>query len=504
MKKYITYLIILCSCASIQSLDGGDKDETPPKIISQIPDSASLNIETTKIEIVLDEYIKLQNPSNLLLISPNQKTPPTVTYKGKKVFIQLNDSLLQNTTYSIEINGSIVDYNESNQLNAKLIFSTGSYIDSLKYTGYITNLENNTACEECYVMLYTIPQDSNVLLTKPDYLAKTNKAGRYRFTNLPKAQFQLIAIQDDNKNLKIERDELTSLYQTITTDTSIQKPDTLNIFTYLPYKKNKPALVKPQKQGIVQIAFSETLLDSVRISINTTPLSYQLNNTRDTLTAFYKPQKDSNTLQLVLLTDTTEYTLNNPSIPIKFSINSVSQETVSLTTNCHIDSINPSLFQLTTESTTSSPDSIYFTGNLITLTHRIQYDSSYILLIDSGALTSITNITNKQDSIQLPLLNSSNPKLTLKLTSTDTIPKLVQILQKNKILYQTSTESDTTLSITQLNPGSYVVKIITDLNTNGIWDTGNPIKQLSPEPIQFSEQFELRNNWDKELIINIL
>ena len=55
-----------------------------------------------------------------------------------------------------------------------------------------------------------------------------------------------------------------------------------------------------------------------------------------------------------------------------------------------------------------------------------------------------------------------------------------------------------------LNPGSYEIKIITDLNENGRWDTGNYEKRLQPEPIFTVKTKELRANWDIEEEINLV
>src|SRR6056300_1100853 len=109
MIKIFPFLLLLFGCASIQSLEGGAKDETPPQLVKSLPDSAQINYTYTTISLQFHEYVKLQDVNKLLIISPSQKNNPKITLKGKKVDIELQDTLLTNTTYTIAFNGSIVD-----------------------------------------------------------------------------------------------------------------------------------------------------------------------------------------------------------------------------------------------------------------------------------------------------------------------------------------------------------------------------------------------------------
>lgn len=505
MNKFFIYLLLLTSCASIQSLEGGAKDETPPIIVSQNPDSAALNVSTNKIELVFNEYVQLKNASNLLLISPNQNTPPTIVNKGKKVTITLNDTLLSNTTYSININGSIVDINEGNPLENKILFSTGSYIDSLTYSGFVNNIETTQPCEDCSVLLYITPSDSNVLLRKPDYLARTNKAGLFQFTNLPENTFQLVSISDENKNLRLDRKEFTSLYTIIKTDTSNNTADSLILFPYITYQKPSYKIVKPQIPGIIKLAFSEYITSTTQLLLNNNPLKYKFNESRDTLIAYYTPTDDTTNLTLITSSDTTYLTVlksSNVSVPIKLEPISISSESIVLRCNHYLKSISSQAFHLSLNGKQIDTDSIYLVDNQINIKAFILTDSLYILNVDSFAVTNIENIYNTLDTINLPIISSNNPKLKLAIVSTDSIHKLLHITSNNQIMYSATFTKDTTLTITNLKPGKYQVKIISDINENHYWDTGNPISNRPPEPIQHSAEFELRNNWDKELIIN--
>ena len=50
-----------------------------------------------------------------------------------------------------------------------------------------------------------------------------------------------------------------------------------------------------------------------------------------------------------------------------------------------------------------------------------------------------------------------------------------------------------------LDPGSYQVKVIYDKNNNLRWDTGDYIKKLQPEKVDyFPAEITIRANWDIE------
>ena len=117
MKYILPIILLLFSCASVQQLDGGDKDITPPQVQSVFPDSASLNVKSKIISFTFDEYISTTKTNELLIISPSQKINPTIESKGKKLIITLNDSLLPNTTYTIQFNRSVIDINEKVMTN---------------------------------------------------------------------------------------------------------------------------------------------------------------------------------------------------------------------------------------------------------------------------------------------------------------------------------------------------------------------------------------------------
>ena len=152
--------LALHQCARRGSPSGGPKDTEPPVWIRAEPENLSTNFKATKIRLYFDEYIKLQEVQNKLIISPPFKYPPEISPQGgasKYVEIVIKDTLRENTTYTLNFGESIVDNNENNPYPyLTYVFSTGEYLDSLSLLGVVKDAYNKTTDEFISVMLYEI------------------------------------------------------------------------------------------------------------------------------------------------------------------------------------------------------------------------------------------------------------------------------------------------------------------------------------------------------------
>ena len=137
------------------------------------------------ITLTFDEYIQLQNLQQTLLVSPTPKINPDINSKLKVVTIKLRDTLEPNTTYSIDMGNAIQDINENNPFrNFTYVFSTGSYIDSLQFSGNIQLAQTGKADSTLIVLLYKDLDDSAVLKGKPKYITRLDSSGNFKFKNL--------------------------------------------------------------------------------------------------------------------------------------------------------------------------------------------------------------------------------------------------------------------------------------------------------------------------------
>ena len=104
MKKLLYIFCIalaMVGCARMGQPDGGWYDDDPPKVVSCIPADQATNVSAKKITILFDEYIKLTDATNKVIVSPPQLEVPDIKATGKKIVVELQDSLMANTTYTI-------------------------------------------------------------------------------------------------------------------------------------------------------------------------------------------------------------------------------------------------------------------------------------------------------------------------------------------------------------------------------------------------------------------
>jgi len=178
---------------------GGPKDITPPQMIKAKPANGALNSKAKELEIEFNEFVSLDKPQDKIIVSPPQIIPPTIRAAGKKVLVTLNDSLLPNTTYSIDFTNSIVDITEHNALAGfNYSFSTGNEIDSLQIAGLVLDAENLNPLSNLIVGIYDNLNDTAFIKTKPLRIARTDEEGKFCIKNVKQGRYHIFALNDLN------------------------------------------------------------------------------------------------------------------------------------------------------------------------------------------------------------------------------------------------------------------------------------------------------------------
>jgi hypothetical protein len=186
---------ILTSCAQIGTIEGGKKDENPPRVVKSSVENKTVNFSGKKIEWVFDEYFQLNNPQNSVSITPNHTRLKTSS-SAKKLKIEFLDSLQPNTTYQLILNSAVKDINEGNDSLMVFVFSTGPTLDSAYFQTRIVDAFNNQPLKKMYVGLF----DS--LDSEPRYLQKTNDQGFAFFSYIKSATYLVKSWDDQNSSGK--------------------------------------------------------------------------------------------------------------------------------------------------------------------------------------------------------------------------------------------------------------------------------------------------------------
>ena len=197
----VTLVAVLYSCASIGRPDGGPIDETPPRFIGSSPVDGALNNNKPKISLVFDEFIKLEKANEKVVVSPPQIQMPEIKASGKRIHVNLLDSLKPNTTYTIDFSDAIVDNNEGNPLgNYSFSFSTGETIDTLEVSGTVLAAADLEPVKGMMVGLH-VDLDDSAFAKKPfDRVSRTDSRGRFTIRGIAPGKYHIFGLMDGNQN----------------------------------------------------------------------------------------------------------------------------------------------------------------------------------------------------------------------------------------------------------------------------------------------------------------
>ncbi len=199
-------LLIIYSCANIGTPNGGPYDEDPPRFVSSTPAPNQTNFTGQRIEILFDELIQIEKPSENVIITPPQRQLPVIRASGRKAVVEIRDTLRENTTYTIDFTNSIADNNEKNVFeNFSFAFSTGDVIDSLEVSGYLLNAENLEPMPGITIGLHRNLHDSAFYTEPFDRTSRTNDRGRFIIRNIAPGTYNLFALNDVNRDYKFDQ-----------------------------------------------------------------------------------------------------------------------------------------------------------------------------------------------------------------------------------------------------------------------------------------------------------
>lgn len=207
-RNFVIYVLLLLvvSCASMGTPDGGPYDENPPVFLTAVPAANSLNVENNKIVLEFDEFIKLQNAYEKIVVSPPQLQQPEIKANGKRVTVELFDTLKPSTTYTIDFNDAIVDNNESNPLeNFSFVFSTGDIVDTLGISGTVLEASNLEPIKGMLVGVHSDISDSAFMTKSFERVSRTDSRGRFNMRGLAPGKYRLYALSDANQNYKFDQ-----------------------------------------------------------------------------------------------------------------------------------------------------------------------------------------------------------------------------------------------------------------------------------------------------------
>mgnify|MGYP000020445339 FL=1 len=513
----IAISLILSHCANRGTTTGGDKDETPPVIISSSPENFSINFDAKEIEIQFDEYVKLKNIQKQLIISPPMNFEPEISPVGvasKKITIKIFDTLQSNTTYAFNFGESIADNNEGNVFPYyKYVFSTGNYIDSLSVSGIVLDALNKEVDDRVAVLLYEVDSnfyDSIVYKQKPKYVAVTDSVSSFKLENIKKGSYLLTALKEENPDYTFQQKSDKIAYRT----QSITVPsDTAYVLRL--FKESVDYNFKRAKQTSKnKISFGyEGDLEQMKINIlSDVPENFSSlvikEKDKDTLNYWFRPNLEVDSLifqiihsksvdtavvrikelksdSLILKSSSSSLKLDDPyivsaSTPLEFidetKLRIIDKDSIFLKSSLVLDSISNSLV-LNFDKTEKNNYKIQLLPGALTDFYGTQNDT-----LDYSATTKFQS---DYGNVRINIING-------------VFPLIIQIINlKGEVIESYLAENSMTVDFKDVSPGIYFLRAIFDSNQNGMFDTGDYLNKIQPERVSYaSEPIEVRAGWD--------
>lgn len=438
-------------CGQIGMPTGGSKDTIPPRLLSASPELKSTNVTSNKITLTFNEYVDLKEAQTNVLISPLPKKSPAIDFKLKTVTVKLKDSLLPNTTYSINFGNAIVDNNEGNPLkDFTYVFSTGNQIDSFTLSGKVILAETGKYDSTLIAMLYRNTVDSIVQKEKPDYISRLSGDGSFTFINLPAGTFNVYALKDgDGGKTYNSKKELFAFADAVVTVSESNEP--VILYASAMEKESRPATGTKTNAPLKKLNYSVSPGSQIQDLLS----PFQIN--------FNNPLKEFNQSKLIL-----RDTNNNPISLTSWSIDSGRTK--------------------------------------IMLTTKWQEGANYRLIMDTASVSdSAGSRLSKTDTIRFTTKQLSDyGNVLLRFSNLDlNMHPVLQFVQGEEIKNSYSLTS-LEWSNRFVNPGEYEIRILYDDNNNGMWDPGDYSKKLQPEKaITLTQKLAVRANWDNERDIKL-
>lgn len=212
----VILIFILAACASIGRPSGGEYDYAPPVYVKSNPSIGSRNVTNSRLTIDFDENVQVEDVMTKVVVSPAQKAIPSITANGRRITVDIRDTLIPNTTYTIDFSDAIRDLNEGNVLDGFAIdFSTGDSIDSLRISGMVFEARTLEPAQGMLVGVYSNLSDTAVTTLPMERIARTNQLGQFSIRGLRPGEYRIFAINDINRDYHWDRSEDVAFYDTI-------------------------------------------------------------------------------------------------------------------------------------------------------------------------------------------------------------------------------------------------------------------------------------------------
>lgn len=557
MKKLLLAILVILfieftfqQCANPGRPTGGPKDTIPPTLLSANPVSGTVNFKGETITLSFSEYVNADKLQQQLIITPKTDLTYKSIVKRNNLVIKFNQELQDSTTYNFNFADGVTDITEKNPVvNLSIAFSTGYFIDSMSVNGYVEDLLTQEPAAGFLVGLYPVTDTLDYFVDTPLYFTTADDSGRYEMNYLKEGSYRILSFNDENSNLTFDPDIEPHAFvsEPIVLDSVMQIPDMRVVLQNV-----KPlALINTRPTGpYVEIRFNKQI-DQYTIK----PDVYRHNviGEKNDIIRVYKTESLNYSDSLVAYLNASDSLGNSVVDTLKFkfiesnrkpagfsytvnkSETKPSFDSLSIVANKPIDSLFTSLISISKDTLASIAPTVSYSLNenntIANITYRyskelldsltlhelpdsIKLDTlgnvipdllekySTKLVFDDAFLVSVENdsSTTKSVTIKEPIKRTGG-KLNLRV-STSYQSYTVQLLNdQGQIKYVQ--KNSASMIFDQIEPATYSLRVLIDLNNDGKWSYGNLLNDEAPEPIYLNpENISVRENWEIDVDIS--
>ncbi|MBC6365401.1 Ig-like domain-containing domain [Algoriphagus sp. AK58] len=516
-------LLLFASCAKQSSPTGGPRDEKPPSLIESNPKDQSLNTKPSEIKLIFDEFVTLENATKGVVITPRiKKDEVEFTALKNTVTVKLNQDLEDSTTYVFDFQKAVVDLSEKNPAeNLKIVFSTGNSIDSLSLSGNIDFYypENKEDFKNVLVGLYPIDDTTDVFTSQPYYLGQVDTLGNFKITNIKNGEYRAYAWRDTNGSLKAESksEDYDFLLDTLTLNESTQN---------LQFNLSKADLTP------IKVLRSSTFGKNYDVILNRNPVSTKIQNELIGKEYFYinsdkririypnSLKTDSIPFQLSLI-DSVGFSKDSL-IYAKFQDSDRKPEKLEITANSgksfyqnlEIElKFNKPVLNINTDSLFIQYDTASFipiNKEMLSFADSAKMDLLKVKLFIPDSLSKEIFTIKAADSTFTDIegqVNEKNLSANYRKLKRDGLadeisgkieganpPFIIHLLNsKDELIKEIFIDRGNTYSFKLLEPGTYKLRVIEDLNGNRRWDPSNYTQKKPAERVFYYTGEENKN-----------
>ena len=252
--------LIACACAEPLLPTGGPADQTPPAIVSSIPENEAVLFEGNAVRLVFSEYVDQASFARAFSAAPPFDGRLRFRWRKRRVDISFPEALRPNTTFVLTIDTDLRDV-RGVPLSAPITiaFATGAVIDQGRLSGLAVEPIGGLAAAGYDVLAYR-EEDEDAL--GPAYRTQTDEDGRFSLAYLRAGDYRVVVLGDQNRNLQPDANEAfaVSAARTLQTTEDTTQSDMQWVITRLDTVAPAVDRARHQSAGRLQVRFSESIV----------------------------------------------------------------------------------------------------------------------------------------------------------------------------------------------------------------------------------------------------